>query len=84
MRQPRRIPKRKFGILYDKLQRQDVLQAAWQKVKSNVGSAGVDRQTIEQIELRAWNASGGNTSRTDPVILSELKLTDVELLIHYY
>lgn len=45
-------PKRRFGILYDKLYRKDVLQAAWEKVKANRGSAGVDGQTIEQIEAQ--------------------------------
>jgi group II intron reverse transcriptase/maturase len=30
--------------------REDVLARAWQEVKTNAGAAGVDRQTIEQIE----------------------------------
>jgi RNA-directed DNA polymerase len=30
--------------------REDVLARAWQEVKTNAGSAGVDKQTIEQIE----------------------------------
>ena len=43
-------PARRFHALYDKMYREDVLAKAWQEVKTNAGSAGVDGQTIEQIE----------------------------------
>jgi RNA-directed DNA polymerase len=43
-------PERRFHQLYDKVYREDVLAAAWQAVKTNAGAAGVDQQTIEQIE----------------------------------
>jgi RNA-directed DNA polymerase len=43
-------PARRFHQLYDKVYREDVLAAAWQAVKTNAGAAGVDQQTIEQIE----------------------------------
>jgi retron-type reverse transcriptase len=43
-------PARRFHTLFDKLYREDVLWKAWREVKTNAGSAGVDEQTIEQIE----------------------------------
>lgn len=43
--------KRKFHALYDKVYRMDILKEAWKKVKSNKGSAGIDRQTIKDIEV---------------------------------
>jgi len=45
-------PNRLFGVLYDKMYRKDILYEAWRRVRSNRGAAGVDRQSIEDIEER--------------------------------
>jgi RNA-directed DNA polymerase len=42
-------PERRFTLLYDKVCRQDILQEAWQRVKSNKGAAGVDGVDIDEI-----------------------------------
>jgi RNA-directed DNA polymerase len=42
-------PARRFTLLYDKVCRQDILQEAWQRVKSNRGAAGVDQVDIDAI-----------------------------------
>ena len=46
----KRSPQRRFHALWDRIHRRDVLQRAWQQVRENRGSAGVDRITITQIE----------------------------------
>ena len=42
-------PERRFTLLYDKVCRTDILQEAWQRVKSNKGAAGVDQVDIDAI-----------------------------------
>lgn len=46
----KRSSTRRFHALFDKVYRKDVLYQAWHKVRSNDGSAGIDRQTIEDVE----------------------------------
>lgn len=40
---------RKFGALYDKIYREDVLLEAWRRVKANRGAPGIDWQDFEYI-----------------------------------
>ena len=49
-RAAKRNPDRRFHALYDKVYRWDVLVRAWERVKENKGSAGVDGETLKQIE----------------------------------
>lgn len=46
----KRSPKRRFHALYDHLHRSDVLWEAWGRVRANKGAAGVDRETIADVE----------------------------------
>jgi len=45
-RAAKETPHRRFGVLYDTVDRRDVLVEAWRRVRRNRGSAGVDQQTM--------------------------------------
>jgi group II intron reverse transcriptase/maturase len=48
----KRRPGRRFHALYDRIYRGDVLWEAWKRVRGNRGSAGVDAETLAEIEQK--------------------------------
>jgi group II intron reverse transcriptase/maturase len=46
----KRQPGRRFHALMDRIYRRDVLWEAWRRVKANRGAAGVDQQTLADVE----------------------------------
>jgi group II intron reverse transcriptase/maturase len=49
-RAAKRQPRRRFHALFDRALRGDVLREAWRRVRANGGAAGVDRETLADVE----------------------------------
>lgn len=51
-------PEYRFYALYDQVYRTDTLQAAWERVRRNGGTAGIDGMSLQDVERRADGVGG--------------------------
>ncbi|MGH2728765.1 MAG: group II intron reverse transcriptase/maturase [Actinomycetota bacterium] len=56
-------PERRFHALYDRIWRDDILQTAWERVRANGGAAGIDKQTLADVEVYGVERMLGELSR---------------------
>ena len=56
-------PKRRFHALSDKMWREDFLREAWERVRRNGGTAGVDGESFKDIEARGVEGWLGELGR---------------------
>ena len=54
-------PKRRFHALADKVWRKDFLREAWDRVRRNGGTAGVDQESFKDIEAEGVESWLGGT-----------------------
>ena len=63
MRKRRRTPSGGFHALCDKMWREDFLREAWERVRRNGGTAGVDGESFKDIEARGVEGWLGELGR---------------------
>jgi RNA-directed DNA polymerase len=77
-RSAKQQPHRRFHALFDKVARGDILERAWEEVRSNRGAPGVDGVTIDQVE-----ASGVASFRPlgIPTVRDRVAMTAAKLVL---